>query len=138
MSLEKIKCFYLKDTGREFVASGAKLRIYSDGLRDYHLGNADAIADDGEILRCAPVGAMWNADWFIGCREENGLVYSRHGDGIVLCVRCPGGDWLVDGPSDTGGAWERSGTVPNVTVTPSILQRGKYHGWLRDGYLEEC
>lgn len=135
---DRIKCVFLRDTGRTFTAGNVTRCVYSDGLHDYHLGDIDMVSADGERLSRAPVGAMWDADYLHGCHETSGLVYDRHEDGIVLVVRCPGGDWVVDGPSNTGGAWERSGTVPNVTVTPSILQRGKYHGFLRDGYLEEC
>ena len=82
-------------------------------------------------LENSPVGAMWYADdWYpdpwIGP------------DGKCLVVRTPGGDWIVDGPSSTGGFWTRTGTVPKVTANPSIHFPGQYHGWLRDGFLTEC
>lgn len=137
MDGDRIKCFLLKDTGRTFTAGGVTRLIYSDGKRDFHLGDINMIAADGERLPCAPVGAMWDLDYLHGCHEPNGLVYDRNPDGMVLCVRTPGGDWLIDGPSDTGGSWSRTGEVPNITVTPSILQRGKYHGELLGGYLVE-
>lgn len=95
-------------------------------------------SDNGELvtLARAPVGAMWNAEW---------MGESWKGpDGIHLCVRTPGGEWSVDGPSYQGGkiqnerGWTRTGTIPDVTANPSILIPGKYHGFLRAGWLEEC
>jgi hypothetical protein len=95
----------------------------------------------GADVNTAPVGAMWNCDWYRGEHHENGTAYDRHPDGLVLCVNTPGGHWLIDGPSFSNGRevgkWERTGVAPNITVTPSILQP-RYHGWLRDGQLVEC
>jgi len=80
-----------------------------------------------------PVGAMWNAHWM-------GDHY-RGPDGRCLCVKTPGGSWMIDGPSSNGGRWKRTGTPPKITVTPSILigsSPAKYHGWLRDGVLVDA
>ncbi len=87
--------------------------------------------DTGEIvaLRDASVGAMWYADWLPW----------RGPDGRCLCVKTPGGDWVVDGPatnSDRVPAWTRTGVPPDVTVDGSI-GAGTYHGWLRGGFLVE-
>jgi hypothetical protein len=136
---DKIRCFFIR--ALETVDVGThKVHVYtSDDGRLYHLGHTNVLAlDDGRRIEAAPVGAMWDCDWMHGCHEPTGLQYDRNPDGIVLCVRCPGGDWVVDGPSRSGGSWNRTGAIPNVTVTPSIVQGGLYHGWLRDGYLEEC
>ncbi len=92
--------------------------------------------DTGEVLplRKAPVGAMWYADWYHGMRGP---------DGHTLVLKTPAGDWIVDGPSEKGKGWQRTGTPPKVTATPSIgmgKAGGKgwtYHGWLRDGKLVE-
>lgn len=85
-------------------------------------------APDGKLYtnRDMPPGAMYDATW-----------YSEKGpDGIALMVILPpeGGDdaWFVD---DT--RWHRTGTIPNITATPSILTP-RYHGFLRNGVLEEC
>lgn len=83
-------------------------------------------------LNGAPVGAMWNADWLAGSHK----IKSRP-DGLILCVKTPGGDWVIDGGSSNGNGWERTGTPPDITANPSIVC-GKYHGWLRNGWLEEC
>lgn len=85
------------------------------------------------LLRFMPTGAMWYADW----------MSSKGPDGHCLCVQTPVGTWMVDGPASDGKRWTRTGTPPNVTVTPSIglgLTGGKwqYHGWLRDGKLVDA
>ncbi|HXF71498.1 MAG TPA: hypothetical protein VNO79_02680 [Actinomycetota bacterium] len=93
-------------------------------------------ADTGEevTLGEAPPGAMWYADWM-----------GRRGpDGHCLAVKLPGGfDWLVDYPAmGTDQPWQRTGTPPDVTASPSIgVPDGhggyRYHGFLRAGWLEE-
>jgi hypothetical protein len=75
---------------------------------------------------------MYDAYWMKDFSD-----YKKRSDGIMLCVKTPGGDWIVDGPSNNGNGWERTGTVPKITATPSILM-ARYHGWLRDGWLVEC
>lgn len=80
------------------------------------------------VLGKAPVGAMWFASWFRGMKGFDSP------DGNILVVRTPGGDWVVDGPSNSGGSWIRTGTAPNVSVTPSIVI-GNYHGFLTGGVL---
>jgi hypothetical protein len=50
----------------------------------------------------------------------------------------PGGEWAIDMPSIDGGKWSRTGTVPKISVTPSILIPDKYHGFLTDGTLRDC
>ncbi len=92
--------------------------------------------DTGKLqvtLSEAPVGAMWYADWYPW----------RGPDGHCLVVKTPGGEWVVDGPAysngvETGSGWTRTGAVPKITASPSILIQDRYHGWLRDGCLVEC
>jgi hypothetical protein len=83
-------------------------------------------------LRTAPVGAMYDAGWL-----PDGY---RGLDGAALTVALPpegGWDvWHIDGPSSSGGRWERTGTPPKVTARPSILTP-RYHGWLTDGVLSD-
>jgi hypothetical protein len=92
-------------------------------------------SDGGEpcTLQKAPPGALWDAHWY---GDKKGP------DGLNLVVRLPNGaDWHIDGPSynagKPGSGWTRTGQVPNITATPSILMRD-YHGWLRDGILVPC
>jgi hypothetical protein len=95
----------------------------------------------------APAGAMWNA-WFYG-------KYWQGEDGMSLMVKTPGGEWCVDGhasnctkPDDeVHKCWCRHGIPPEITVDKvgntcnagagSIAQK-TYHGFLRNGYLEQC
>lgn len=80
-------------------------------------------------LRDLPPGAMYYADWY---------PWWRGPDGHCLAVQTPGGVWTIDQPSSDGNPWQRTGTPPNITAHPSVHIIGKYHGWLRDGYLIEC
>lgn len=86
-------------------------------------------SDNGELvtLHNAPVGAVWNADWFIGTGHNPKPLP----DGRFIAVRCPAGDWLIDGPSsnNNGQGWTRRGEPPLLVVTPSIGMTGM-HGWL--------
>lgn len=86
-------------------------------------------------LQDAPPGAMWFADWYD---------HHKGPDGRTLEVRLPNGDdWIPDAPSSSGTPWQRSGTPPLVTCSPSIAagepgEPGYYHGFLRGGVLEPC
>ena len=126
-----IDCVLLTDTGKRVRSTnpiGGIIPVYSDGNgNEYHLSNVDLTLESGEILKQAPVGSMWSADWYDG-------FYKPGPDGIWLIVKTPGGNWFVDGPSSNGSGWTREGTAPNVTVTPSILQ-SSYHGFLTGGKL---
>jgi len=79
-----------------------------------------------------PPGAMWDAPWF----GASGWVAS---DGKSLVVQLPSGTaFPIDAPSHDGERWTRTGTPPNVSVTPSINEVGRYHGNLTDGVLTQC
>jgi len=90
-------------------------------------------APDGKLYttRDMPPGSMYDATWW----DEKGP------DGISLAVVLPpkGGIdvWHPDSASISGGKWTRTGTIPKVTCTPSILTPS-YHGFLTDGFLIEC
>ena len=78
----------------------------------------------------APPGAMWDA-WWMGERF-------RGRDGFHLAVMTPGGIWYVDGRSPvTRLHWSRVGAPPNVSVRPSNVIPGRYHGLIDDGFLIE-
>lgn len=140
-----IRCFFLTCTDCIYHTNNNTVHSHiflSDDGRKFHLGNIIVTLENGEELLPAPIGAMWDGDWFKDCSLDSGLKYDRNADGIVLIVRTPGGDWVIDGPSfengKESGFWTRTGKVPNITVTPSINIVGKYHGFLKNGYLESC
>lgn len=96
---------------------------------------------DRFALHEAPVGAMWYATWMEPVNPTP--------DGKMLVVKTPGGDWMVDfystgrGPNaQRGPAWTRTGDVLAGTVTAmpsvSIGDPERYHGWLRNGFLEDA
>lgn len=108
-------------------------------------------ADTGEemCLRDATPGAMWYAWWF----DDMYTPQEKHN----LVVKTPGGEWCVDGQANNctmkddlkqerHHCWIRHGEPPNVTVDKQggptcsagagSIQCGQYHGFLRNGYLE--
>lgn len=93
--------------------------------------------DTGELMtdRQAPAGAMRHAGW-MEC-------FAIHkGSALILECKLPDGVWwCVDGPATNGTpenpGWTRVGIVPDITARPSIATPG-YHGFLTDGYLDEC
>lgn len=105
--------------------------------------------DTGEImtLRDAPVGAMWDATWSPASR--------RGPDGRSLHVKTPDGEWCIDArarnctmPDDNvHKCWVRHGEPPLITVDKNghtcaagagSIAMPRYHGFLRQGFLEEC
>lgn len=107
--------------------------------------------DTGEemTIQEAPAGAMWYAWWM----DQFQIPQDDHN----LVVKTPGGEWSIDSqasnctmPDDRKQekhhCWVRSGIPPLVTVGKDgptcsagagSIQCGKYHGFLRHGYLEE-
>ena len=141
--MSTIQCFMLHDTGERGKLTGnvdgseytCHVPIYADDQGNrYTLRFLDTTLDSGEVLKTAPPGAMWNADWY----KDSGIKPGP--DGLWLIVKTPAGDWFVDGPSSNGPGWTREGAVPNVTARPSILMTssGNYHGFLTNGQLVEC
>jgi len=108
--------------------------------------------DSGEIvtLRDAPAGAMWWLTWM------EGFFHPQLGTS-PLCVMTPGGEWIIDSrcsnctmPDDYNQerhhCWIAHGLPPDVTVDKAgitcgagagSIQAGSYHGFLRNGYLED-
>ena len=112
-------CGYEFQEGDEWQTN--EHRLYAGGDKEF-------------ALREAPSGAMWDAWWW----GDDG----KGPDGIHLVVQTPGGEWMPDRPSRNqdgtqGPSWQRSGSIPDVTVRPSILMRN-YHGYLTNGVLSDC
>lgn len=94
--------------------------------------------DTGEIMTWeeAPAGAVRDATWW----PDKGQ------DGHGWVIKLPdGSEWLTEGKANNCACpaapehrcWQRTGTVPKITVTPSIATP-RWHGWLRDGVLTSC
>lgn len=88
---------------------------------------------DGRLFESSelPIGAMFFASW-----------YAEAGFGEGLTVMLPDKTlWCIDGPASNAPGklpgWSREGTPPLITASPSIQTPG-YHGFLRNGRLEEC
>lgn len=109
----------------ETFKSSDEWQVFNDVL----YRRADAPDFEPFALDDAPPGAMWDARWW----PDKGP------DGIALAVKTPAGVWMPDVQRE-GGAWTRTGTLPCVTIRPSILFPGPhgYHGFLTDGVLESC
>lgn len=104
-------------------------------------------------------GAMWEVTWYKN--SETGLFWhpgfeNKQFDHAPLCVRTPGGDWVIDSrcnncslPDDLDHkCWPRAGSAPKITVSKTLgptcstgggsVITGNYHGFLRDGFLVKC
>lgn len=116
----------------------------------------DIDAHEGPI----PVGAMWYVDFYLEAPKrlypdgETHLWVHAGPDGHVLCVKTPGGHWIVDSRCSNCGSphddehacWVRHGEVPKITVDKQGLscsagggsiQCGDFHGFLREGFLTD-
>jgi hypothetical protein len=92
------------------------------------------------------VGDMWPAPWLVEQGDKKFWVstqYERDWEGKrpPLVVRLPGNvDFCVDqGMLKTRDGWQVTGSVPRITLSPSINVNGVYHGWIRDGVItDDC
>lgn len=134
----------------EFPGSCDKCgHVFADGAQRHILYRRLYVDENGTRTTTeeAAAGAMWDASWNPKCWKG--------ADGMSVTVKTPGGDWTIDAqcsnctmPDDqTHKCWVRHGTPPLLTVDKnghtcgagagSIAQPG-YHGFLRNGYLEQC
>jgi hypothetical protein len=95
---------------------------------------------DGKLhlLRDHPPGATWICDWF---PKEGPNGQWTGPDGNVWAVMMPAGvEWIIySHASQSNQKWQVTGTPPGITVSPSILQVGLYHGFIKDGVItEDC
>lgn len=150
--MSAIKCFFIEDTGklsdwREITDDNGKV---IGRTQDRILRRTDTGEEFIEYHN-APVGAMWFAEWF-----DNSFCVPQLEH--VLVVKTPGGEWVVDSQSsnctmpedfkqEKHHCWIIEGELPNITVSKNgktcaagggSIQTGNYHGFLRNGYLEEC
>lgn len=61
------------------------------------------------------------------------------GRDYVIFITLPGGaEWSPDClSSESGQGWTVSGELPAITVTPSVDQIGRYHGFVQNGALTD-
>lgn len=110
--------------------------------------------DTGEEMTIAdaPAGAMWEAPWLDQFQTPQGPNFHN------LMVKTPGGEWAIDSQANNctmkddrkqehHHCWVRTGAPPEVTAGKDgptcsagagSIQCGNYHGFLRNGYLEEA
>lgn len=103
-------------------ADGATRQV---NARELHSG-----CPDGKLytLWDQPIGAMWDCAWFT---RDDGADYGYTGrDGITLCVKTPGGDWLVDSQASN---CTRNQHIP-VEGKPNTTRFTRTHYcWVRHG-----
>lgn len=132
----RVECFLVEHVQEEGMPEELAYWRRADtkaALRDY----------SGDLVRSRmllPPGSMW---WAEGMHHT--VNRHRYRFDKCLLVMLPNGSWWnIDGPSCDRGVyssapvWTRTGVAPKVTVSPSIHVVGSYHGWLRDGYLEDA
>lgn len=150
--------------GYEF-ADDDEWQINQDHLYAPMPNSADQAPATGPwTMRDMPAGAMLYPSWLQpdhGYTQsvDNGDTRPRRWqpgpDGKVLMVVTPRGEWIVDSrasnctlPEDNKHrCWVRHGEIPDVNVDKNGLtcgagggsiMIGDYHGFLRNGWLEEC
>ena len=93
-------------------------------------------------------GAMWFANWY----RKNWCWHNETEPHLIVAT--PGGDWDIDSRCSNCGSpndrlhrcWVRHGTPPDITVDKNgatckagagsfAPKSGRWHGFLRDGYL---
>lgn len=159
-----VKCFWIEPTGDAHVEfEDGRVEIHpAEGHAAFRAWKRwqprYTRPDTGEIfenLASVPPGAMWDATWMHDCVGGH-FLGGANSDGRFLVVRLPNGhDWTVDArcsnctlrDDDTHRCWVRHGEPPHITVDKnghtcaagagSILS-GDYHGFLRNGVLEQC
>ncbi|MES5489064.1 hypothetical protein QMZ05_40505 [Bradyrhizobium sp. INPA03-11B] len=137
-------------------------RAFDDG-DEWQLFSRQIYVRASDGFRCtledAPPGACWNAWWIADRRSEEqiGCAWMVGPDGRSLVVKCPDGhQWMVDARAsnctkpddDKHHCWVRHGRPEDGTLHvdkagntcaagAGSIQTGKWHGFLRNGYLVE-
>jgi hypothetical protein len=134
-------CGYVYQEDDEWQLRYDRLYIRKDTGQTYTL-NVDG----------PPVGAIWNAEWFVGVK---GHVHNTE-DGRILVCKTPGGEWIIDSyasnctrPGEEHACWVRHGKPEDGTLhvdkTGDTCQAGAgsimcggWHGFLHNGHLVQC
>lgn len=83
------------------------------------------------VLRELPPGGCWDAHWM-----DHPQYKGPDGKAWACMMPCMI-EWMVYGPSSGGKPWDVQGTIPKITVSPSISISGLYHGWIKNGEISE-
>jgi hypothetical protein len=143
--MSRIKCFFVENTGRTIK------KQYSEGP----VWRRTDTGEEFEYLSEVPPGGMWFADWYTTDKHSLWVPQLEY----VLVVKTPNGDWVIDAQANNctmlddprqerHHCWIIEGTTPpGITVSKNgvtcqagagSIQKGNYHAFLRNGYLEEC
>lgn len=65
--------------------------------------------------------------------------FRASGRDYVIFIILPGGaEWCPDMvSSEIGQGWTVTGELPNITVSPSVHQIGRYHGFIQNGVVTD-
>lgn len=111
------------------MACGCGYAFVDDDDKQENRSRLYSRSDTGELVTIhdAPAGALYDARWFANLDG-----YDRNDRGVSLVCKTPFGEWLIDRPASNGPGWSRTGTPPDIVVTPSIGigRPQRMHGWL--------
>ena len=161
--MTRIKCFFVEDTGRyeAFERRDDAGDLIASGERP--IWKRTDTGEEFNSLGDLPAGAMWFADWLDDLYQpqlDHVLVVKTPGGDWVIdsqASNCTMPAALIheDGKEYhpkkqvDHHCWIIHGSVPEITVDKNgvtcgagagsiATSNGKYHGFLRNGYLEEC
>lgn len=87
-------------------------------------------------------GDAWYADYLLDPEYQTKVIAPEHRGKRPIEVMLPCGSWFCIHSMPTmhpGSGWRVSGEPHAITVEPSILIAGRYHGWIRDGVItDDC
>lgn len=144
------------------TACGCGFEFTRDNSRRSAGGNAAYRRNDtGEIiehLSQAPIGACWDLECYRDREffKNDGHPYWVGEDGRILCVKTPGGDWIIDSRASNctmkddmaHRCWVRHGKPEDGTLHvdkngktcsagAGSIVCGSYHGFLHNGHLTD-
>lgn len=108
-------------------------KFHPEDHRQVNVNRLYSGAADGRlyILRELPPGGCWDAHWM-----EHARYKGPDGKSWACMMPCMV-EWMVYGPSSDDTLWTVTGTIPNITVHPSIAVGGLYHGYIKGGEISE-
>lgn len=89
----------------------------------------------GPFGRSAPPGTVVRATWYDGFAARH--PQADAGLEAWMVALPDGGEWTTTQEATGGGFWTVTGTVPKITVTPSIFHNAPtgWHGFITNGEL---